>query len=242
MTLDVLVISPFRRPTFRKAISERYPVREPWDSPPLIVAGGLEQRGLTVGYLALQNLFDSWEESRDLSRLREILMDVPTRMVLFTSDYFIPSRSTATLFGIRVVSKQMRAAHAEVIIGVAGRLATTAGPHLLDQVPECDFLVHGEPESVVGDIAAELLEKGVAEARHPSLVTRASTTDGQRPHPATTATLDETPCQRGTFSIARCTGGTSTSRPAIQQAFPSACERAQAAGFGVGSVPASRTG
>lgn len=193
MSLDVLVLAPFRRPTFRKAITDRYPVQEPWDSPPLIVAGGLEAKGLVVEYLALQNLFDSWNEERDLGKLRKVLASASARLVIFASDYFIPSRSTATLFGIRLVCRELRAADAKVAIGVVGRLATTAGQQLLDSVPECDFLVHGEPESVIGDIADQLLRGGVVSVKHPSFVTRTSLTAGHRPDPATTATLDETP-------------------------------------------------
>ncbi|GDY33980.1 B12-binding domain-containing radical SAM protein [Gandjariella thermophila] len=193
MTLDVLVIAPFRRPTFRKAISEHYPVQEPWDSPPLIVAGGLEAAGLTVEYLALQNILDSWDEPRDLPKLREMLADMPARMVIFATDYFIPSRSTATLFGMRIAARELRADDSRVIIGAVGRLATTAAPQLFDQLPECDFLVHGEPESVIGTIAEEILRRGVTAVDHPSLLTPTSLQSGQRPQPATTQMLDETP-------------------------------------------------
>ncbi|MFE7114116.1 B12-binding domain-containing radical SAM protein [Streptomyces sp. NPDC057654] len=192
MTVDVLVIAPFRRPTFRKAISSRYPVREPWDSPPLSLAGGLEQHGLQVAYLALQNLFDSWDEARDLPVLRSVLRSTPARMAVFTGDYFIPSRSTATLFGMSVIARELKAEYPDMIIGATGRLPTTAGAQLLEQVPECGFLVHGEPDAVIGDIAGQILRHGAA-ARHESLVTRATAAAGQRPHAATTATLDETP-------------------------------------------------
>ncbi|MGW3120122.1 B12-binding domain-containing radical SAM protein [Streptomyces sp. NPDC001107] len=193
MTLDVLVVSPFRRATFRKAISNRYPGQEPWDSPPLTVAGGLESAGLQVGYLALQNLFDAWDERRDLPRLREMLHAQPARVVLFASDYFIPSRSTATVFGMQIVAREARSADADVIIGSVGRLPTTAGRSVFSEVPECDFLVHGEPESVIGDIVTQLLRGGVGSGDHPSLVTRTSMERGDRPEPASTDTLDETP-------------------------------------------------
>lgn len=192
MTLDALVIAPFRRPTFRQAISDRYPVQEPWDSAPLTVAAGLERSGLETGYLALQNLLTAWEPDRDGPRLREMLMAAPARLVVFAGDYFIPSRSTATLFGIGIVARELRRMNPHVLIGVVGRLATTAGPSVLDQVPECDFVVHGEPESVIGEIAGRML-RGATTAEHPSLVTRASLARGQRPGVATTATLDETP-------------------------------------------------
>lgn len=193
MKIDALVIAPFRRPTFRQAISERYPVQEPWDSPPLTVAAGLQENGLTTDYLALQNLFHSWDEDRDLPRLREVLTEVPARMVVFASDYFIPSRSTATLFGIKIVVRELRRMNVDVTVGVVGRLATTAGSTLLDSVPGCDFVVHGEPESVIGEIAEQILRRGIPAAEHPSLVTRALLSSGHQPQAATTATLDMTP-------------------------------------------------
>lgn len=193
MTLDALVIAPFRRPTFRQAISERYPVQEPWDSPPLAVAAGLERSGLETDYLALQNLIPAWDQDRDLPRLREMLMAAPARLVVFASDYFIPSRSTATLFGIGIVAKLLQSMNPDVLIGVVGRLATTAGSTVLDRVPECDFVVHGEPESVIGEIAEGMLRGATPVVEHPSLVTRASLARGQRPQVATTTTLDESP-------------------------------------------------
>jgi radical SAM superfamily enzyme YgiQ (UPF0313 family) len=187
---DVLVLEPFRRPTFRKAISSQYPVQEPWDSPPLLLAGALRDVGLDVDYLALQNLLASWDEPRDLALLRRMLAAVPSRLVIFSGDYFIPSRSTATLFGIRVVSRELRAARPDVVVGVAGRLATTAGAAVLDAVPECDFLVHGEPESVIGEIATQVLRGGVAALDHPSAVTRRGPGAGRAPTAATVGSLD----------------------------------------------------
>jgi radical SAM superfamily enzyme YgiQ (UPF0313 family) len=192
VTVDVLVIAPFRRPTFRQAISNLYPTREPWDSPPLTVAGALEQSGLTVGYLALQNILDAWDRERDLPTLLGMLAENPSRMVIFASDYFIPSRSTATLFGMRVVSQELRELPNPPAIGVVGRLATTAAPVVFDQLPECDFLVHGEPEHVIGEIAATVLSRGVAATTHPSLVTRATLQACQNPIAATSANLDDT--------------------------------------------------
>jgi anaerobic magnesium-protoporphyrin IX monomethyl ester cyclase len=188
--LDALVIAPFRRPTFRKAISNTYPTQEPWDSPPLLVAGALEEVGLNVDYLALQNLFDSWDESRDLSSLIAMLQATPARMVIFSSDYFIPSRSTATIFGIRIIAREVRRLSPSTVVGVVGRLATTAGARLLESVIECDFVVHGEPESVIGDIAVSMLDDP-AGAQHPSLVLRDRPTLLLAPVAATTDTLDE---------------------------------------------------
>lgn len=189
--LDVLVIAPFRRPTFRKAISSAYPVMEPWDSPPLILAGALEAAGLHVGYLALQNLFDAWDEASDLPRLTGLLTASPARMVIFAADHFIASRSTASIFGIRTVSRLVRQLTPACVIGVTGRLATTAGRLLLAEPDLCDFVVHGEAEAVIGHIAPAVLEGGIREAHHASLVTRESVSRDEQPAAAVAESLDK---------------------------------------------------
>jgi anaerobic magnesium-protoporphyrin IX monomethyl ester cyclase len=190
---EALIISPFRRPTFRKAISSRYPGREPWDSPPLAVASSLEKAGLSVTYLALQNILDAWDERHDLSRLRDMLSSVTPRLAIIATDYFIPSRSTATIYGTKIICRELRRLHPQITIGAGGRLATVAGRQFLAEVPDCDFLIHGEPESVAGNIVREVIDLGLGKASHPSLVTRQTLADGVQPTVATTATLDETP-------------------------------------------------
>ncbi|WP_112238874.1 B12-binding domain-containing radical SAM protein [Kribbella monticola] len=189
---DVLIVSPFRRPTFRKAISSAYPVREPWDSAPLTIAGGVQAAGLAVDYLALQNLFDAWQEGKDLPVLRQILDEVPARMVIFAADYFVPSRSTATVFGMRIIGDELKRRDPKVVIGATGRLPTVLGGRLFTEVPALDFLVSGEADTVIGDIAGEVLLKGVEGARHPSLITRSP--DGREAIAVATATnLDDMP-------------------------------------------------
>jgi anaerobic magnesium-protoporphyrin IX monomethyl ester cyclase len=193
MTVDVLVIAPFRRPTFRKAITSSYPTSEPWDSAPVSVAAALLDGGYSVDYLALQNIFDAWEGSHDLPGLTQLLTESPARVVLFSSDAFIASRSTATLFGMRIVADALRRRGSAAAIGVTGRLATTAGRHLLETLPACDFVVHGEPETVIAQVIADVLDQGTEALAHPSVSTRRSLAAGAVPVAAMSPALDAVP-------------------------------------------------
>lgn len=159
---DGLIIAPFRRPTFRSAISSFYPIEEPWDSPPLLIAGAVEATGASVRYLPLQNIFLGFDEERDQQLLREILNAHSARLVIYASDNFIASRSTAALYGIRLISKLLKGELNAPIVGVVGRLATTAGESLFNLVPEVDFLVRGEAEIVIAKIAEEVLNNGLS--------------------------------------------------------------------------------
>jgi radical SAM superfamily enzyme YgiQ (UPF0313 family) len=180
---EVLVIAPFRRPTFRKAISAWYPTEEPWDSPPLVVAGALEATGLTVRYLALQNLLDAFDPDEDLPALHGLLEDHDPRVVVFASDSFIASRSTATLPGVRAVCEVLAGRRALPYFGLVGRMATTVGGRLFGLVGALDFVVVGEPELVVGEIVSDLIDRGIhALESHDGVITREDPTRSVQPH------------------------------------------------------------
>lgn len=183
MPADVLVVAPFRRPTFRKAISADYPTEEPWDSAPLAVAGALVSAGLAVRYLALQNLLDGFDADADLARLVRLLESEPARIVLFASDGYVASRSTATLPGVRAVARALASRSGRPYVGMTGRLATTAQAQLFDLVDELDFLVVGEPELAVVDAARALLDNGLdaMAATSPAVLTRETATRAARP-------------------------------------------------------------
>jgi anaerobic magnesium-protoporphyrin IX monomethyl ester cyclase len=171
--VDVLVVTPFRRPTFRGAISSWYPGEEPWDSPPFCIAGALQLAGLEVAVLALQNIFPAFNEDADWRDLRSMLAAHDARVVLFVSDPLVASRSTATTFGIRMVVEALKDLTHDPLVGVCGRLATTAWEHLLQALP-VDFVVLGEPDEIIGDVVLQLLAKDAAVAStHPSVVNRA---------------------------------------------------------------------
>lgn len=174
MSTDVLVAAPFRRPTFRTAMSSAYPVGEPWDAAPLATAAAIESAGLSVAYLALQNIFDAWHAAKDDAALRQLLERNVARAVVFASDNFIASRSTAAIYGMQTTARLVRAVSPGAVIGVTGRLATTAGIRILNEVPEADFLVHGEAEAVIGSILVDILRHGLIHADHPSLITRSA--------------------------------------------------------------------
>ncbi len=186
-TPRVLVLTPFRRPTFRTAISPRYPREEPWDSPALVTAGALEDAGFEVELLPLQNIFVSFDEARDPALLEDLLEARSADVYIFSSDPFIASRSTSGLYGIRVVSRLIRARRPESAIGVVGRLATSMRSRLLEKAPELDFTVLGETDLVLPGVVADLLAHGAegAEEKHPYLLTRRSLgTDRGRDAPA----------------------------------------------------------
>lgn len=156
MLYDVLIIAAFRKPTFRTAISPLYRIEEPFDSPPLHIAAGIENAGFTVQYLPLQNLFNGYDEKQDFDNLIKILTSYLAKIVIFSSDNFIPSRSTATLFGIQIISKLLKQINKSVYIGLTGRLATTLKDRLFDRVEELDFLVLGEAELIIGGIVEQI--------------------------------------------------------------------------------------
>ncbi|WP_042512107.1 hypothetical protein [Bacillus cereus] len=161
---DVLVLAPFRRAVFRNAVSSLYPFIEPIDSPPLLVAGAIQSKGLGVNYFPLINLFNGYNEETDYPKLYELLKNNPSKMVVFSADNFIPSRSTASVYGIRTISRILRDINPRVIVGVTGRMATVLKEKLYKIVPELDFSIIGEPEEVIGDIAAEILINGLGAA------------------------------------------------------------------------------
>ncbi|MFB5584737.1 B12-binding domain-containing radical SAM protein [Bacillus albus] len=171
---DVLVLAPFRRAVFRNAVSSLYPFIEPIDSPPLLVAGAIQSKGLGVNYFPLINLFNGYNEETDYSKLYELLKNNPSKMVVFSADNFIPSRSTASVYGIRTISRILRDINPRVIVGVTGRMATVLKEKLYKIVPELDFSIIGEPEEVIGDIAEEILINGLgaADKKFNSLLTK----------------------------------------------------------------------
>lgn len=188
--IDVLVISPFRRPDFRHAVSPSHPFEEPLDSPPFVAAAASEGAGFSTAVLALQNVFSGFDQQSDLDELHAIVGGFDPQLVLFSSDHFIASRSTATAYGIELAAGLLRR-DGDPLIGVTGRLATTAGISLLHTVPELDFVVIGEAEQVLGDVITVALSKGPAGlAEHPNVLTR---DDAVAPQPAFIAVPDDLP-------------------------------------------------
>lgn len=165
-TCDVLIIAPFRRPVFRTAISRLYPFNEPWDSPPLLIAGAVEDAGLEVKYLPLINLLNGFDEQQDMGLLEKVLNEHPARLVIFSADHFIPSRSTASIYGIRIISKKLNEKPDPPLIGLTGRLATVVKEKMFDLVPELDFVIVGEPELIIGDIVSTILYHGIDHAEN----------------------------------------------------------------------------
>ena len=107
--------------------------------------------------------------------LKKILEENRARVVLFASDHFIGSRSTAGLFGIRVVSDLLKRKKNAPIIGVCGRLATTAGAHLFDVVKGLDFIGIGEVDNIIVDVISDLLRNGLSSGhRYESILMRSS--------------------------------------------------------------------
>jgi len=156
MKPDVLVIAPFRRPTFRKAISPNYPICEPWDSAPLTAAGGLRQAGMEVRYLGLQNIFDGWQPDSDMDKLRNILGSHIPDIVVFSSDDYIPSRSTATLYGMRIVTSLVKSINPRAKVIASGRLATVRSGRMFEDVPGLDHIFVGEWKEDAGTTLARL--------------------------------------------------------------------------------------
>jgi len=139
-----------------------YPVEEPWDSPPLLIAGSIEAAGFEVRFLPLQNIYSAFDEEQDIQELKKLICENKARMVIFASDYFIASRSTATLYGIRLVSRLMKEDENPPIIGITGRLATTTREKLFSFAEKVDFLVVGEAEVVIGEIVSGIFGEGLA--------------------------------------------------------------------------------
>ncbi|MCY9787138.1 B12-binding domain-containing radical SAM protein [Nocardiopsis sp. EMB25] len=183
-TTDVLIITPFRRPDFRHAILPTHPAEEPIDSPALRVAAICENSGFETRLLALQNIFAGFDENTDTDVLRKLIGESSPTVVLFVSDNLIASRSTATVYGIDVVSKILRES-SNTPIGFCGRLATTAAAEVLETIVELDFAIIGEPEAVVSDVLTSVTEDGVpALTQYPSVLTRECVQQGKRPKAA----------------------------------------------------------
>ncbi len=168
-----LIIAPFRRPTFRKALSPLYPVEEPWDAAPLVIAGAMVGAGFDVRYLPLQNIFDGFDEVRDAPALKEILTAQDIEAVVFASDSNIASRSTAAVYGVRCIAAMLAELRPRPILTATGRLATAAGDRLLREVPALDFVVVGEAEATISRAVDKCLRGGPsALADEPSVLTR----------------------------------------------------------------------
>jgi anaerobic magnesium-protoporphyrin IX monomethyl ester cyclase len=184
ITTDVLVVSPFRRPDFRHAVSPSHPFEEPWDSPPFVTAAACEAAGHRTAILALQNVYAGFDEAEDMVGVRELLSRYNSGVVIFTGDHFIASRSTATFYGIDIISKLIRE-RSDALIGVCGRLATTTRERLLMALPKLDFLVIGESEQVLGEVVTIALVKGAAGLAELSyVITRDSMTVRSKVEPA----------------------------------------------------------
>ena len=141
--MRITVISPFRRSGFRRAISDQYPATEPWDSAALVFVAALKNGGHDVNYLALQNILDSWNPQSHAVLFDEMFKE-PSDVVLFASDDYIPSRSTATIFGMKIVCSRVRALHPNTIFVATGRLCTADPGGVMREVPELDYILVGE--------------------------------------------------------------------------------------------------
>ena len=162
---EVLVIVPFRKPTFRQCVSGFYHLDEPIDSQPLVLCAGIRKSGYNVACLPFQNMFPSFNEQRDTHVIEELLLKYNPKVVLFSGDNFVASSSTAGIFGIRVISKILRNINLETRIGVVGRLATVLQWKLFDLLPDLDFFVAGESETIIGSVIGSLIgsDKDVAQ-------------------------------------------------------------------------------
>jgi anaerobic magnesium-protoporphyrin IX monomethyl ester cyclase len=168
---DVLVLSAFRKPVFRGALNPRYPIEEPWDSAPLVIAAAIESSGMSCSYLPLQNLYPSFDIERDFASLKQLLAEHRSRVVLFSSCNFVASRSTAAIYGIGIVSNILKSSH-DPVVGVTGRLATTAASYLMRHVSEIDFITLGEIEGEIGEIVQQILKHGLDQLAHLSVISR----------------------------------------------------------------------
>ncbi len=190
---DVLVLTPFRRPDFRHAVSTSHPFEEPIDSPAFVVAASCEAVGLHTKVLGLQNIYVGFDERTDLDDLRELLSTNLAPVVIFSSDHFIASRSTATLYGIDLVAQIVRSLGATAI-GVCGRLATTAGVALLSEAKDVDFVVVGEADLVIGEIAKNALGGAIDGDLSTHVMTRRDLNDGRKlPEPAFVSDVSKLP-------------------------------------------------
>ncbi|MDX0698047.1 B12-binding domain-containing radical SAM protein [Sinorhizobium meliloti] len=177
---DVLVIAPFRQPTFRFGIAADYNQQEPWDSPPFQMAGAVEAAGFSAGLLQLINIFPGYNEEVHGEFLSQFLRASQAKVVLFATDYFIASRSTAALYGIRRVIAHMAQSSLRPLFGVTGRIATVLGRRLFEFCPDLDFLVAGEVENVIGPALGNALRRDrEALAAHPNVLVNGS---GTRAH------------------------------------------------------------
>lgn len=144
-----------------------------------MAAGALEAAGLSVAVLPLQNFYPGFNEGTHMRELDRLLEEHPARVVLFASDHFIASRSTAGLYGIRMITNLLTRKSPRPLIGISGRLATSSCDRLLDLAPGLDFLVLGEAEAALGPLVRTALENGLAGLdAEPSVVTRARLADG----------------------------------------------------------------
>lgn len=184
--VDVLVISPFRRATFRTAISESYPVEEPFDSPPVVAASELQNAGFAVGLLALQNVFRGFDADAQADRdsLVRALRHFRPKLAIFSTDHLIPSRSTATAFGARVTAEVLKQISPDTTVGMMGRLATTAWRDVLRAIPEIDFALLGEADLVLPEAAAYFLRSSHAPLPEAVVTREDLVTEGRRHVPA----------------------------------------------------------
>lgn len=155
---DVCVVTPFRRPVFRHMISHRYPVTEPWDSPQFQVAACLESAGLKVAVLPLQTLFASFELERDQPVLDRLIEEHECRVLIFCGDHFVPSRSTATVFGIKEILRSLKRVQHAPVTALMGRLATTASTRVLSEVDGLDVALLGECDARVAEFVHRILD------------------------------------------------------------------------------------
>ncbi|RJT32605.1 radical SAM protein [Mesorhizobium waimense] len=168
---DVLVIAPFRQPTFRFGIAADYKHQEPWDSPPFLMAGAVEAAGFSARLLQLINIFPGYSEEAHGAILSQLLRASHAEVVLFVADHFIASRSTAALYGMRQVVAHMAHSGMRPLFGATGRIATALGRRLFELCPDLNFLVAGEAESVIGDVLGPAVRRDLeAMAAHPNVL------------------------------------------------------------------------
>lgn len=157
--IDVLIIQPFRKPKFREMIIRNYPYLEPFNTASLVVCSVLEQKGVSIKFLALSNIFYAYDPIKNEKELYNLLGKYSPKVIIFSSDYFIANRNTATLYSVKIVSSLYKRKNENIKIVLTGRNGVVLGKKLFEKLEDLDIVVKGECEEIIFDLINAILNE-----------------------------------------------------------------------------------
>lgn len=154
--MKILIITPFRKGKIIESIVSNIENYEVINTAPLQLCSVLENEGHEVEFLALQNVFRSYNENLHNCLLKKIIGRFEFDILIFHTDYYMNNSNTAAIFSMQIISKIVKNMMKRIKIIYCGKLTEMLEEELLRLVPEIDIAIRGEAEPIIGEILDEL--------------------------------------------------------------------------------------